>query len=49
MSLFDIVNQLARTRGIKENVIFKVEADGDEKTRIDKIKNIIIKSGSKKL
>ncbi|HOP85081.1 MAG TPA: hypothetical protein PLM71_06835 [Syntrophorhabdaceae bacterium] len=49
VSLFDIVNQLARTRGIKENVIFKVEADGDEKTRIDKIKNIIIKSGVKKI
>ncbi|HOJ42685.1 MAG TPA: hypothetical protein PK800_01065 [Syntrophorhabdaceae bacterium] len=48
-SVFDIVIQLAKARGIKENVIFKVDLDKDEKARAEKIKNLFVKSGVKKV
>ncbi|MCX7965279.1 MAG: hypothetical protein N2596_01440 [Syntrophorhabdaceae bacterium] len=49
ISLYDIVIQMAKARGIKENVIFKVNVQGDDKTKIDKIKEVLAKIGVKKV
>lgn len=51
LNLFDIVVQLAKARGIKENVIFKIKTPAQEgsEARILKIKDIVFRSEIKKV
>ena len=49
ISIMDIILKMAKTRGVKEEVIKKMEVDSEGRKKVDKIKEIFASMGIKKV